>query len=79
MDIIYWLIPLTLIILAVAIKIFFWAVKDGQFNDLDSPAISILLDDDHINPPMKMHNSNAQNNKASINMTKNSDNKNEPT
>lgn len=53
MDIIYWLIPLTLIILAVAIKIFFWAVKDGQFSDLDSPAVNILLDDDHINPPLQ--------------------------
>jgi len=46
LEIIYWLIPLSIIILAIAVLIFFWAVKDGQFNDLDSPAVNILLDDD---------------------------------
>jgi cbb3-type cytochrome oxidase maturation protein len=51
MEIIFWLIPLSIVILAVAVKIFFWAVKDGQFNDLESPAMSILLDDDSHNPP----------------------------
>ena len=43
---IYWLIPLSLIILSVAITIFFWAVKDGQYEDLDSEATKILFDDD---------------------------------
>ena len=38
------LIPLALILIAVAIKIFFWAVDDGQFDDLEGPAHSILFD-----------------------------------
>jgi cbb3-type cytochrome oxidase maturation protein len=46
LDIIYWLIPLSIILLAVAVCIFFWAVKNDQFSDLDSPSINILLDDD---------------------------------
>lgn len=46
MDVIYWLIPLSIAILLVAIAIFFWAVKSGQFQDLDSPAIEILFDKD---------------------------------
>jgi len=46
MEIIYWLIPLSIIILIGAIYLFFWAVKDGQFDDLESPAVSILFDDD---------------------------------
>lgn len=50
MDIIYWLIPLTIVILIIAVLIFFWAVKDGQFDDLDSPAVNILLDDDTPKP-----------------------------
>ena len=50
MDIIYWLIPLTIILLVIAVLIFFWAVKNGQFSDLDSPAINILLDDDTPKP-----------------------------
>ncbi|MBV1911195.1 MAG: cbb3-type cytochrome oxidase assembly protein CcoS [Kangiellaceae bacterium] len=46
MDIIYWLIPLSIIILMVAVAFFFWAVRNGQFDDLDSPAVNILFDDD---------------------------------
>jgi cbb3-type cytochrome oxidase maturation protein len=46
MEIIYWLIPLSIVILIGAIYLFFWAVKDGQFDDLESPAVSILFDDD---------------------------------
>ncbi len=39
------LIPLALILVAVAIKVFFWAVDDGQFDDLEGPAHSILFDE----------------------------------
>ena len=46
MSILYVLIPLALIILGVAVWAFFWAVGSGQFDDLDTPAMRILLDDD---------------------------------
>ncbi|SEI78811.1 cytochrome oxidase maturation protein, cbb3-type [Allopseudospirillum japonicum] len=46
MSIIYILIPISLIFLAIAVYIFFWAVDNGQFEDLDGPAYSILYDDD---------------------------------
>lgn len=46
MDIIYVLVPLSLVLLAIAIAIFFWAVRNGQFDDMDSPAHKILFDDD---------------------------------
>ena len=46
MDVIYWLIPLSIAILGIAIAVFFWAVRSGQFQDLDSPAVDILFDDD---------------------------------
>ncbi|WP_257293403.1 cbb3-type cytochrome oxidase assembly protein CcoS [Endozoicomonas sp. YOMI1] len=39
------LIPLALILIAVAVKVFFWAVDDGQFDDLEGPAHSILFDE----------------------------------
>jgi len=45
-EIIYWLIPLTILILIGAVYVFFWAVKDGQFDDLDSPAVNLLFDND---------------------------------
>ncbi len=46
MEILYILIPVSLILVAIAIWIFGWAVKNGQFDDLDGPAHSILYDDD---------------------------------
>jgi cbb3-type cytochrome oxidase maturation protein len=45
-TIIYVLIPVGLILLGVAIWAFFWAAGTGQFDDLESPAWKILLDDD---------------------------------
>lgn len=46
MSILYLLIPLGLILLGVAIAAFFWAVGSGQFDDLESPALSVVMDDD---------------------------------
>jgi len=46
MDILFLLIPVSFIFIVVAIRIFFWAVKDGQFDDLDGAAHSILFDND---------------------------------
>jgi len=46
MKIIYILIPLSLVLLGLAVWAFFWAVKNDQFDDLDTPALDILDDDD---------------------------------
>lgn len=46
MAALYVMIPAALILVALAIKIFFWAVDSGQYEDLDSPAHSILFDDE---------------------------------
>jgi cbb3-type cytochrome oxidase maturation protein len=46
MSILYVLIPLALVVLGVAVWAFFWAVGSGQFDDLDTPATRILMDDD---------------------------------
>lgn len=51
MNVIYVLIPLTLLLLVVALWAFFWAVRNAQFDDLDSPASRILLDDDDSHEP----------------------------
>lgn len=45
MIILLMLIPLSLMLLAVAIGSFVWAVRRGQFDDMDTPAIDILSDD----------------------------------
>jgi cbb3-type cytochrome oxidase maturation protein len=46
MSILYLLIPLGLLLLGAAIWAFFWAVGSGQFDDLDSPAWTVVMDDD---------------------------------
>ncbi|NIV17882.1 MAG: cbb3-type cytochrome oxidase assembly protein CcoS [Woeseiaceae bacterium] len=50
MSILYLLIPLALVLLAGAVWAFFWAVGSGQFDDLDTPALRVLMDDDE-KPP----------------------------
>ena len=46
MNIVYFMIPLGLVLVACAAWAFFWAVGNGQFDDLESPGWSILADDD---------------------------------
>jgi cbb3-type cytochrome oxidase maturation protein len=44
------LIPLALVLVGLAIWAFFWAVGDGQFDDLDTPAWSVVDDEDSPGP-----------------------------
>ncbi|NNG13109.1 MAG: cbb3-type cytochrome oxidase assembly protein CcoS [Halobacteria archaeon] len=46
MEIIYLLIPLSLLLVGLMVWVFFWAVRSGQFDDLEGPAHRILMDDD---------------------------------
>jgi cbb3-type cytochrome oxidase maturation protein len=46
MSVLYVLIPLALVTGAAAVAAFLWATKTGQLDDLDTPAIRILNDDD---------------------------------
>ncbi len=48
MEIIYVLIPISIVILAIGIGLFFWATRSGQFDDLESPALDVLRDDEDI-------------------------------
>jgi len=51
MNVIYLLIPMALILVAAIAWAFFWAVRSGQFDDLEGPAHRIIMDDDRIPPP----------------------------
>jgi len=46
MNILLVLIPVTLLIVLLAVLLFFWAVNHQQFDDMDSPGILPLLDED---------------------------------
>jgi cbb3-type cytochrome oxidase maturation protein len=45
MDILYFMVPLGLVLVGVGLWAFFWAVGSGQFDDLDSPGWSVLNDE----------------------------------
>ncbi len=40
------LIPISILLVGIAIAILAWAVRSGQYEDLDKPGHSILFDDD---------------------------------
>lgn len=46
MESLFILIPLSLLIVGLLAWILNWSVKSGQFDDLDGPGQSILMDDD---------------------------------
>jgi len=48
MEIIYLLIPISLILLGGILWLLLWAVRDGQYDDLEGPAHRILMDEDKI-------------------------------
>lgn len=49
MSIIYILIPIAVLLTAMGIYLFFWAVKTEQFDDLEKQGMSILFDENEIN------------------------------
>jgi len=51
MNMLYVLIPLALMLLAVAVWAMVWAIRSGQFDDLESHGWSVVLDDDQKPPP----------------------------
>lgn len=51
MDILYLLIPISVILVGLIALILLWAVKHGQFEDMEGPAHRILMDDDSPNIP----------------------------
>ncbi len=46
MDILFLLIPLSLVLVVLVGVVFWWSVRNGQFDDLEGPAHRLLQDDD---------------------------------
>jgi cbb3-type cytochrome oxidase maturation protein len=44
-DVLFLLLPVALGFVLAAVVVFAWAVRDGQFDDLETPALRVLLDD----------------------------------
>ena len=56
MDILYLLIPLSLLLVFVIAALFWWSLKSGQYEDLEGPGYRILMDDDRPDVPEKRNN-----------------------
>ena len=48
MDVLYLLVPLSVGMVLVVGGVFWLALKSGQFDDLDTPPLRIIADDDGI-------------------------------
>ena len=46
MDILYLLIPLSVVLVLLIGGLFWWSVRSGQFDDLDGPGFRVIQDDD---------------------------------
>jgi cbb3-type cytochrome oxidase maturation protein len=44
MESLYFLVPCALIFIAIAVKVLFWAINNGQYDNLDTEAHRILFD-----------------------------------
>ena len=57
MESLFLLIPLSLVLVGLLAWILHWSIKSGQFDDLDGPGQSILMDDDAPGPHQVSENS----------------------
>ena len=48
MSILYLIIPLSIILVIAIVWVFLWAVRSGQFDDMEGPAHRILMDDEEV-------------------------------
>ncbi len=51
MDVVFGLVGVSVLLLAVIAAVLLWAVRSGQFEDMEGPAWRILMDDDRPPPP----------------------------
>jgi cbb3-type cytochrome oxidase maturation protein len=53
MAVMYVLLPAALLFAAGAVAVFAWAARSGQLDDLETPAMRILGDDEPAKPPTR--------------------------
>ena len=53
MDVVYILLPISLVLSLCALAAFLWSIRSGQLDDLETPARRVALDDDLDQPKLK--------------------------
>lgn len=51
MEIIFVLLPLSILLACAALGAYFWSVRSGQFDDLETPAMRMLFEEEKKDPP----------------------------
>jgi cbb3-type cytochrome oxidase maturation protein len=51
MDVLFLLIPLSVLLIGLIGAILYWAIHSGQYDDLEKPGHDVLLDDDDAPAP----------------------------
>lgn len=46
MSVLYVVVPLALVIVAIAVSGYLWAVRSGQMDDLETPGLRVVRDDE---------------------------------
>lgn len=46
MSVLFLVVPLALLLVGVAVWAYIWSARGGQFDDLDTPAVRMLHDDE---------------------------------
>jgi cbb3-type cytochrome oxidase maturation protein len=46
MEIMYLLVPISVVLVFLIGAVFWWSLRHGQFEDLEGPAYRVLMDDD---------------------------------
>jgi len=46
MDLVFFLVPAAILLALIGVVGFIWSVRSGQFDDLDTPAIRMLFEDE---------------------------------
>jgi cbb3-type cytochrome oxidase maturation protein len=53
MNVLYLLVPLALLLAGSGVAAFVWSVRNGQYDDVETPAMRILMEDDVPGPTSK--------------------------
>lgn len=51
MNVLYILVPVALLLAAAGVAGFIWSVRNDQFEDVETPGVRVLFDDEEIEPP----------------------------
>lgn len=65
MESLYFLVPCALVFIAIAVKVLFWAINNGQYDNLDTEAHRILFDEEKNKSSANTENLNPQDQSSS--------------